>query len=127
MGNLQSTKIFYHNLTTIDKQTIIQRLISEYSDIEISSMDIRRERQQITTKIDCDSDSDSNIEISSTDTKMKWYESKTIINYLIHLDKYDIYFCGKKELIDCLLKLKRPFIMSENYEYITIQFVYTNH
>ena len=36
-------------------------------------------------------------------------------------------FVEKKELIDCLLKINRPFIISENYEYITIQFVYTNH
>ena len=43
MGNIKSKK-FYHNLTQIDKQKFIQMLISKYSDIEISSMNVRVEQ-----------------------------------------------------------------------------------
>lgn len=124
MGNIKSKK-FYHNLTQIDKQKFIQMLISKYSDIEISSMNVRVEQISLkTTKIIYP---ETDMEISGTAVTVKRYKTISNLNYSIHYDDYDIYFCEKKELIDCLLKINRPFIISENYEYITIQFVYTNY
>jgi len=125
MGNLQSTKKFYYNLTPIDKQKFIQMLISKYSDIEISSMNVRVE--QISLKPTKIIYPETDMEISGTAVTVKRYKTISNLNYSIHYDDYDIYFCEKKELIDCLLKINRPFIISENYEYITIQFVYTNY
>ena len=124
MGNIKSKK-FYHNLTQIDKQKFIQMLISKYSDIEISSMNVRVEQISLkTTKIIYP---ETDMEISGTAVTVKRYKTISNLNYSIHYDDYDIYFCEKKELIDCLLKINRPFIISENYEYITIQFVYKNY
>ena len=124
MGNIKSKK-FYHNLTQIDKQKFIQMLISKYSDIEISSMNVRVE--QISLKPTKIIYPETDMEISGTTFKVKRYKTISNLNYSIYYDDYDIYFCEKKELIDCLLKINRPFIISENYEYITIQFVYTNY
>jgi hypothetical protein len=124
MGNIKSKK-FYHNLTQIDKQKFIQMLISKYSDIEISSMNVRVE--QISLKPTKIIYPETDMEISGTAVTVKRYKTISNLNYSIHYDDYDIYFCEKKELIDCLLKINRPFIISENYEYITIQFVYTNY
>jgi hypothetical protein len=70
---------------------------------------------------------ETDMEISGTAVTVKRYKTISNLNYSIHYDDYDIYFCEKKELIECLLKINRPFIISENYEYITIQFVYTNY
>jgi hypothetical protein len=124
MGNIKSKK-FYYNLTPIDKQKFIQMLISKYSDIEISSMNVRVE--QISLKPTKIIYPETDMEISGTAVTVKRYKTISNLNYSIHYDDYDIYFCEKKELIDCLLKINRPFIISENYEYITIQFVYTNY
>ena len=124
MGNIKSKK-FYYNLTPIDKQKFIQMLISKYSDIEISSMNVRVE--QISLKPTKIIYPETDMEISGTAVTVKRYKTISNLNYSIHYDDYDIYFCEKKELIECLLKINRPFIISENYEYITIQFVYTNY
>jgi hypothetical protein len=75
MGNIKSKK-FYHNLTQIDKQKFIQMLISKYSDIEISSMNVRVE--QISLKPTKIIYPETDMEISGTAVTVKRY--KTISN-----------------------------------------------